>query len=216
MTPFSLISTRREYWLLADIYGLIAIGICLIVLLLVARAVLRYRRRDEAARWHENNPLEAGYAVVLTLVAAFLLYLTFSREHRVDTVANRESPSLTIHVTAGRWEWEFAYPGYGIVQHSGMVGDQPLVVPVNQAIRFDTTSIDVVHGFWIPQLEFKHDLFPGKVQRQVLTFTRPGVFQGQCSAFCGLRHAEMTFRVMAMTSRAFSAWVRSEKRGRTS
>jgi cytochrome c oxidase subunit II len=214
VTPTALISTRHEFWSLADVYGPIAIGVCLIVLLLVVWAVLRYRRRPEAATWHENNPLEAGYAVVLTLVAAFLLYLTFSHEHRVDTVANREEPSLTIDVTGARWEWQFTYPRYGIVQRSGTVGNKPLVVPTNEPIRFNTTSIDVIHGFWIPQLEFKHDLFPGKVQSQVLTFTQTGTFPGQCSVFCGLRHPEMVFTVEAMTPSGFAAWVRSKTRGR--
>jgi cytochrome c oxidase subunit 2 len=212
----ALISTHHEYWSLADVYGPIAIGVCLIIVLLVVWAVLRYRRRPEAATWHENNPLEAGYAVLLTLVAAFLLYLTFFREHRVDTVANRETPSLTIDVTGGRWEWEFSYPRYGIVAHSGTVGNQPLVVPINEPIRFDLTSVDVIHGFWVPQLEFKHDLFPGKVQTQVLTFTQAGTFSGQCSVFCGLRHPEMVFNVQAMTPSAFAAWTRARMRGQRS
>jgi cytochrome c oxidase subunit II len=216
VTVPALISTRHEFWSLADIYGPIAIGVFVIVFLTVLWAVLRYRRRQQPARWHENNPLEVGYAVLLTLVVAFLLYETYAHEHRVDTVANRERPSLVINVTGARWEWEFAYPAYGIVQHSGMVGDQPLVVPVNEAIRFNMTSIDVIHGFWIPELEFKHDLFPGKVQFQILTFTRTGTFQGQCSVFCGLRHPEMIFRVRALTPSAFATWVRSQTHGRLS
>lgn len=216
MIPTALISTHHEFWSLADVYGPIAVGVCLIILLLVVWAVLRYRRRPEPATWHENNPLEAGYAVVLTLVAAFLLYLTFFHEHRVDTVANREKPALTINVTAGRWEWEFAYPRYGIVERSGMVGNEPLVLPTDEPIRFNTTSIDVIHGFWVPQLEFKHDLFPGKVQSQVLTFNRTGTFAGQCSVFCGLRHPEMVFHVVAMSPGDFAAWVRSRTTGRAS
>lgn len=214
MTPLALISTRHEYWSLADSYGPIAIGVCLIVFVAVFWAVLRYRRRQAPATWHENNPLEAGYAVLLTLVVAFLLYLTFSHEHRVDTVANRQTPSLTINVTGARWEWEFAYPRYGIVQHSGFVGHQPLVVPTNEPIRFNLTSLDVIHGFWIPELEYKHDVFPGKVQWQILTFTRTGTFPGQCAVFCGLRHPEMVFTVHALTPAAFATWARS--RGRSS
>ncbi len=216
MTPLALISTRHEYWSLADIYGPIAIGVFVLVSLTVAWALVRYRRRKQAARWHENNPLEVGYAVLLTLVVAFLLYLTFRAEHRVDTVANREKPSLTIDVTGARWAWEFAYPRYGIVQRSSFVGQQPLVVPTNEAIRFNMTSLDVIHGFWIPELEFKHDAFPGKIQWQILTFTRTGTFPGQCSVFCGLRHPEMTFTVRALTPAAFTAWVRSRIRGRSS
>ncbi len=207
----ALISTRHEYWSLFSVYVPIAAAVFGIVLLLVLGAVLRYRRREHAARWHTSSPLEGGYAVLLLLVSAFLMYLTFSHEHRVDTVANRERPSLTVDVTAARWEWEFSYPQYGIVRHSGTVGSQPLVVPANEAIRFNLRSIDVIHALWIPELEYKHDAIPGSVQSQVLTFTRTGTFSGQCAVFCGLRHSEMVFNARAVTPAAFAAWVRSER-----
>lgn len=209
MTPSALISTRHEYWSLADVYGPIAIGVLLVVLGLVVFAVLRYRRRPHAATWHENNPVEGAYAVLLTLTAAFLLVLTFSHEHLVDTVANRQAPSLVVDVTASRWEWTFAYPRYGIVQRSGTVGSQPLVVPTNEAIRFNLTSQDVIHGFWVPELEFKRDVFPGATESVVLTFTRPGTFRSQCSVFCGLRHPEMIFDARALPAGQFAAWARS-------
>ncbi len=210
-----LISTRHEYWSLFSVYVPIAAAVCGIVLIVVLGAVLRFRRRQHAARWHDNSPLEGGYAVLLVLISAFLLYLTFTHEHRVDTVANRERPTLTVDVTAARWEWEFAYPQYGIVQRSGTVGSQPLVVPVNEAIRFNLASIDVIHALWIPELEYKHDAIPGSVQSQVLTFTRTGTFSGQCGVFCGLRHSEMVFRARAVSPAAFATWVRSRPRSGT-
>lgn len=131
-------------------------------------------------------------------VVAFLLYLTFTAEHKVDTVANRERPTLTVDVTGAKWEWEFSYPQYGIVHRSGTVGRQPLVVPVNEAIRFNLTSQDVLHSFWVPEAEFKHDLFPGNVQHVTLTLTRTGLFSGQCAEFCGLRHPDMVFNVRVL------------------
>lgn len=209
MIPTALISTRHEYSALARVYAPIAIGVFALIVLLVLWAVLRYRRRAEAATWHEHNPIEAGYAVLLTLVAAFLLYLTFFREHRVDTVANRQVPSLTIDVVAARWEWQFSYPRYGIVQRSGDVGRQPLVVPTNEPIRFELTSRDVIHAFWIPELKFKRDAFAGTVQRIVLTFTRAGTFPAACAEFCGLRHSDMVFTFHAVSRSSFEAWARS-------
>lgn len=216
MLLLALISTRHEFWSLFDWFAPIATGVCLIVFAVVAFAILRYRRRDRAATWHENNRLEASYAVFLLLVAVGLLYLTYSHEHRVDTVANREKPSLVVDVTAARWEWEFAYPAYGIVRHSGFIGNQSLVVPTNEAVRFNLTSVDVIHGFWIPYVEFKRDVFPGATQGVTLTFPATGLFPSHCSVFCGLRHPEMLFNVRALSPSAFSAWVRSHTGGRYS
>ena len=210
----ALISTRHEYNALFAVYVSIAAAVFVLVFVCVLGAVLRYRRRDPsvAARWSENNPLEAGYALLLTALVAFLLYLTFTAEHRVDTVALRERPSLTVDVTAAKWEWEFRYPRYGIVARSGTVGRQPLVVPVGEAIRFNLRSQDVIHSFWVPELDFKRDLIPGAVQTVVLTFTRAGTFDGQCAEFCGLRHADMVFTVRVLSPTAFSQWTDSVAR----
>jgi cytochrome c oxidase subunit 2 len=208
LIPNALISTRHEYDSLFAIYVPIAAGVFAVFVIAVLLSLLRYRRRQRPARWSENNRLEAGYALVLTLIVIFLLYLTFSAEHKVDTVSAQERPSVTINVSGAKWEWVFAYPAYGIRRISGTVGRQALVVPTNEAVRLNLTSVDVIHAFYVPELEFKHDVFPGITQRIMVTFTRTGSFQGQCTQFCGLRHPEMIFSVLAVSPQRFNAWVR--------
>jgi cytochrome c oxidase subunit II len=205
-----LIDTRTEYDHLFSIYVPIAIGVFVLIVVLVLAAVLIYRRRppERAARWHEHNRLEGTYAVLLACVAAFLLYLTFTAEHKVDTVANQEHPSVVIRVSASKWEWAFSYPAYGFTVRSGVVGRQPLVVPAGEAVRFEITSLDVIHSFWIPALRYKHDAIPGSTQIATLVFRR-GVFPGQCAEFCGLRHADMIFTAQAVSPAAFATWARS-------
>ena len=119
-------------------------------------------RSQDAARWHENNPLEAPTRRCSAVVVAFLLYLTFSAEHQVDTVSARERPSLTVDVTGAEVGVAVRYfrrTGFGA--RSGTVGRQPLVVPTDEAIRFNLASVDVIHSFWIPALRYKRDLIPG-------------------------------------------------------
>jgi cytochrome c oxidase subunit 2 len=206
-----LVDTRHQYYRLFDVFVPIAAGVFALIALVTLFALVRFRARapERAARWHENNPVEASYALLLTAVAAFLLYLTFSSEHKIDTVASQERPGLTVNVVGSKWEWSFFYPAYHFAQRSGTVGRQPLVVPTNEAIRFNLTSSDVIHTFYVPQLEFKHDVFPGIIQRTTLTFTRAGTFWGQCSQFCGLRHADMVFPVVAVSPARFTAWARA-------
>lgn len=210
----ALVDTRHEYDHLFSIYVPIAVGVFALITAAMLFVVLRYRRRpaSKAARWHEHDPLEGGYALILTLTAAFLLYLTFKAEHRVDTVANQQRPALTIDVTAAKWEWDFAYPAYGFSVRSGTVGRQPLVVPTGEAIRFNLRSADVIHAFWVPEVRYKHDLIPGSTQIVTLTFSRAGTFSGQCAEFCGLRHAEMIFNVDAVSPARFQTWARSRGR----
>jgi cytochrome c oxidase subunit 2 len=217
LSGFALVSTRHEYEHLFSIYVPIAIGVFAVIVLAMLFAVVRYRRRppERAARWDENNPLEGAYAAVLAVIVVFLLYLTFTAEHRVDTVANRERPAVTIDVTGAKWEWQFAYRGYGFSVRSGAVGRQPLVLPVGEPVRFNLRTLDVIHAFWIPQLDYKHSLIPGSTQVITLMFAKQGVFQGQCAEFCGLRHADMLFTAHAVNPAQFTAWARSGGRAPT-
>jgi cytochrome c oxidase subunit 2 len=205
--PAALVSTREEYAHLFSVYVPIAAGVFVVVVSVVLIAVLRYRRNGSPSRRRDASWLEGSYAVMLACIVGLLLYETFTTEHQVDTVANRERPSLTVNVTAARWEWEFAYPGTGITHRSGYVGNQPLVVPANRAVRFNLASQDVIHSMWIPELRFKRDLIPGYTEHITMTFTQIGTFAGQCAEFCGLRHAEMTFPVHVLSPASFARWL---------
>jgi cytochrome c oxidase subunit 2 len=213
--PPALVSTRRVYDHLASIYLPIAIGVFAFFALAIVLAALRYRRRATPSQTAENNPLEGSYAVLLVCAVAFLLYLTLTGEHKVDSVSNHERPSLVVNVTAAKWEWEFRYPAQRITARSGFVGHEPLVVPADRAIRFNLASQDVIHSLWIPELEFKRDLIPGAIEHVTLTFTRTGTFDGQCAEYCGLHHAEMIFQVRVLGPATFSAWAARHRGART-
>lgn len=208
-----LVDTRAQYDHVFGIYVPIALGVFALIVVLTLGAAILFRRRppERAARWHEHNPIEGAYALVLACTIAFLLYVTFGAEHEVDAVSARERPSLVVDVTGSKWQWRFYYPAYGIERLSGTVGAQSLVVPTGEAIQFRMVTEDVIHAFWIPQLRYKHDLIPGSVQKATLTFARAGTFGGQCAEFCGLYHARMTFHVQALAPARFAAWAREQR-----
>ena len=211
MSLGALVSTRVEYDHLVDIYVPIAGAVFAIVILAIGVAVLRSRHTVRPTRRAGAGRLEGSYAVLLACVVAFLLFETFTAEHRVDTVAERERPSLTVDVTAARWEWEFNYPADDITARSGTVGDQPLVVPADRAIAFNLTSQDVIHSMWVPELHFKRDLIHGAVEHVTLTFTQLGTFDGQCAEYCGEGHSAMIFRVRVLPPGAFARWLASHR-----
>ena len=217
LPTIALITTRHEYDALFSIYVPIGAGIFGLILLAVIVALIRYRARPARPRHaaggrSENNPLEISYAGLIALVVAFLLYLTFHYEHNVDTVSQRQSPVATINVTSAKWEWEFSYPGYGITHYSGTVLRQPLVVPAGEPVRFRLRALDVIHAFWVPYLDYKHDIIPGALLRLTLVFPDRGLYRAQCAQYCGLRHADMVFNVRVVSPARFFAWAHSHGR----
>jgi cytochrome c oxidase subunit 2 len=70
----------------------------------------------------------------------------------------------------------------------------------------------VIHSFWVPELNRKIDLIPGRTNRVLFYADKPGVYRGQCAEFCGLQHAHMAVAVYADTPSAFRAWLANESK----
>jgi cytochrome c oxidase subunit II len=87
-----------------------------------------------------------------------------------------------------------------------------LVIPADKKVRLSITSRDVIHSFWIPKLNGKRDAVPGRVHPLNLQADQPGIYEGQCTEFCGLSHANMRQRVIALEPADWNVWVENQKK----
>jgi cytochrome c oxidase subunit 2 len=175
-----------------------------VVLVLIAVALLR-RRGPEAPPARGGRgiwfPAIGGLAApVVILVALFVLTL----DTLPATSPAAGKTAFTIQVTGRQWFWDVTYPGRGIRTANEI--HLPVGVPVN----VEVTSGDVIHSFWVPELNRKIDMIPGKTNTVRLEADRAGTFRGQCAEFCGLQHAHMAFVVVAQPRDAFERWAREQ------
>jgi cytochrome c oxidase subunit 2 len=112
-------------------------------------------------------------------------------------------PHYTIEVVGHRWWWEVRYPD----QHA--ITANEVVLPVGEPVRVLLTTEDVIHSFWVPRLDRKLDMVPGRRNELVLTAERAGTYRGECAEFCGLQHAHMRFRARALPMAEFQSWLRT-------
>jgi len=82
-----------------------------------------------------------------------------------------------------------------------------MVVPVNQKIRFLTTSGDVIHSWWVPELGVKRDAVPGFINESWALIEKPGVYRGQCAELCGINHGFMPIVVEAVSAAGYQQWL---------
>ena len=82
-----------------------------------------------------------------------------------------------------------------------------LVMPVGQKVKLNITSRDVIHSFWIPRLNGKKDAVPGRIHPLWMEADQPGLYDGQCTEFCGLSHANMRMAVAALNDADWKQWV---------
>jgi cytochrome c oxidase subunit 2 len=193
-----------------------AVAIGVVVIALILFAVVRFRRRGTALPYQrrENIPLELAWTLVPLLIVAGLFAVTFVSVNALEEVD--DDADLTVDVIGFQWQWQFDYPASGVSVTGRDDVIPELVLPAGASVRFDLTSVDVVHSFWIPGFRYKRDVFPGQTQSfQVDVGDTTGAFpdSGVCAEFCGLDHTSMRFDVRIVTPDEFTAWLeqRSEE-----
>jgi len=138
---------------------------------LIFWCIIRYRKRGDnlPVQTRFNMPLEILYTVTPVLIVAVLFYYTAIVQTDVDKLS--KNPDQVVEVVAFKWQWQFNYrDGIGekaqtVASTTGSADVIPLLVlPVGEKIRFEETSKDVIHSFWVPELLFKRDVFPGSVR----------------------------------------------------
>src|SRR5439155_15678866 len=105
-----------------------------------------------------------------------------------------------------QWFWAVDYPA----QHIRTANE--IHIPVGVPVRVQARTADVIHSFWVPELNRKIDMIPGYDNAVLLQADRAGVYRGQCAEYCGLQHANMAFFVIAESRAAFDRWVAREQR----
>jgi cytochrome c oxidase subunit 2 len=135
------------------------------------------------------------------------------------------APTMTLKAIGYQWGWSYAYPDFGDFEFaSNMLPeekttpelyrfevDNRVVVPVGETIRVVTTARDVIHAFALPNMAIKIDAVPGRLNETWFKADREGVYYGQCSEICGVRHSAMPIAVEVVSRPKFEAWVDSQR-----
>jgi cytochrome c oxidase subunit 2 len=162
-------------------------------------------------------PIEIVYSIAPFLVVSVLFYYTAVVQTDVNRIGGAQ---MTVEVQSSKWNWTFAYPDTNGPdgQPVATVGTDDyipvLVLPTNTRIQFVEHSVDVIHSFWVPELLFKRDVFPGNVvNRFETTITQEGAYVGHCAELCGTYHSMMNFEVRAVSPDAFQRWLAAKSDG---
>jgi heme/copper-type cytochrome/quinol oxidase subunit 2 len=120
---------------------------------------------------------------------------------------------VLVKVEGVQWTWLVSYP------NAHIDSAREIVLPVDSTVRFDITSRDVLHSFWIPSFLLKIDAVPGMTTTMSLKPSKIGSYDTdpnlrvQCAELCGLSHSRMRIPVRVVTRQEYDDWVQKQTGG---
>jgi cytochrome c oxidase subunit 2 len=202
-----------------DLYNIISIPALFIFFLVEALLVIiivRDRRRRLSSdykppQWHGNTGLEIAWTIVPFVLLVGIGVLSFN-VLRTDFVRPTDAATdLDITISGHQFGWTYTYPeGFKVTSEGYGAASTPMVVPTGKLVRLKLQSVDVIHGWWVPELTGKTDLVPGYDNYTWIKVSQPGEYRGQCTELCGVGHNTMQLRVKAVSPAEYNAWAATQ------
>jgi len=206
--------------------GVVFVAICLFM----AYCVWRYRYRPERKAEYkpEDKKLEWRLTLITALGVAALLAPGLIVWNKYISVPD---DALKIEVVAYQWGWNYRLPGddgvlgktsidlmgdenpYGLDSNDPnskddiLVMDADLHLKINQPVKIELRSLDVLHNFYVPQFRAKMDTLPGLITYYWFTPEKTGEFEILCAEYCGTGHYAMRGFVKVDEEKDYLDWL---------
>jgi cytochrome c oxidase subunit II len=186
------------WWVILAVSGVVTA----VVVMLIVVAILRRRTESRDPRSERRaRGLILGGGLVAPLVVLPVIFGLALDTLPATSAPRDERAALTIDVVGKQWFWAARYEG------SNAVTANEIHIPVGQTVRVRVSTADVIHSFWVPELNRKIDTIPRRQNAVLLHADHAGIYRGQCAEYCGLQHANMSFVVYADPPARFRAWL---------
>jgi cytochrome c oxidase subunit II len=200
----------------------LATPVALAVLVYMAYALWAFRERNpevvlDGPPIRGNASVQFWWLVVTTVLVLFLAGYGSVRllaggsggGQGPNPIAVPAAPAgtsvLPVQVIAQQWQFTYRFPTYGGVE------TRALELPANTLIRFNVTSLDVIHSFWAYELGVKADANPGVNNVAYVTTKGPLTFHVRCAELCGLWHGYMFNSGTVVPRAQFAAWITQQR-----
>ena len=207
--------------------SIITLLICAVIFVIVTGmlvyVVFKYRSkgeiddRKEPPQIYGSSQIELAWTVIPILITVVLILIT---TRTIGEIQDHKVPGDAVHirVIGHQWWWEIHYqkpnPDKTDTKKpyiTDFVIADEIHVPINKHTEITLESADVLHSFWVAQLNGKTDLIPGIVNRTWIEPHATGIFFGNCAEYCGTQHANMQIKVYVQTQEDFDKWAAGQK-----
>lgn len=201
-------------------------GITALVMALMVFIMIRFREKANPvpSKTSHNTMIEVVWTIAPVLVLLFIAVPSMQLLYFQDKLPETE---MTIKAVGNTWNWSYTYPDLENIDEiisnpldkvqaaaqgkPYLLGtDAQLVVPVDTNVKVLVTSINNMHSWTVPSFGIKMDAVPGIINETWFRATREGVFYGQCSEICGIKHYYMPIEVNVVSKAEYARWIAND------
>ena len=203
----------------------VIIGISVFVLFLMLYLMVKFResKNPTPSKSTHNVMLEVLWTVIPCLILVVIAVPSFKLLYKEETIPKAD---VTLKAIGYQWYWGYEYPDEKIAFESVMIEDKDLkpgqprllatdtkiVVPVNKVVKVLITSADVNHAWAMPAFGVKRDAIKGRINETWFKAEKEGVYYGQCSELCGIKHAFMPIELHVVSEDKYASWLVEAKK----
>lgn len=198
--------------------------IALFVFAIMGIIIFRFRAKQNPhpSKRSHHTLLEFIWTAVPVVILLVIAVPSFKLMFYMDKAKN---PELTLKLTGHMWYWHADYPEHQVGFDSNLIPDDQLkkgqlrllevdnqiVIPVATTVRLLLTGADVVHSWAVPSFGVKKDCVPGRLNETWIYVNKEGIYRGQCSELCGMKHGFMPIVVRVVSKEEFQKWLTQAK-----
>jgi cytochrome c oxidase subunit 2 len=210
-----------------DLLLIIITLISIFVLLLLVWVIVKFNAKanPNPTRTTHNTVIEVLWTVIPVVILVVIAIPSFKLLYYADVIPEAD---MTIKATGNQWYWTYEYSDHGkfsfdanMIDEADLKPGQPrllatdnhIVVPVGTVVRMQVSANDVIHSWAMPAFGVKVDAVPGRLNETWFgPVNKEGVYYGQCSELCGIRHGFMPITVEVVSKAKFDDWVKEAKK----
>lgn len=189
------------FWIMLVLSAIVFIIVAGALIYIIMHNSARAGDNEPPAQVYGSRPIEITWTAIPFVILVVAFGFTVKYIHDINSPPAGSHP-LDIVAKAHQWWWEFDYPTLNITTAN------EVHVPANVPLHFHVESADVIHSFWVPQLQRQIDANPGQDNAVFAEMNTPGIYGGMCYEYCGTAHAWMKFRMVVQPTSAFNAWAK--------
>ena len=233
LRPGATVISHKVYDLhMFTLWIMVAIGIVVFGLIFWSIFYHRKSRGVKPAKFSHSTTVELIWTAIPIII---IISLAVPATKLLIAMHDTSGSQVTLKATGHQWKWQYDYLDEGLTLFSNLDQksqdirqlksglnpqdhenylldvDQPIVLPVNTKVRILTTSNDVNHAWWVPDLGWKRDAIPGFTNDNWAIIEKEGTYRGQCAELCGKDHGFMPIVVKAVPMDEYKVWVAEMK-----